>query len=74
MFAIVLLLKKYINSKSVINVPIMGIGRPSALRMDWPVRAQRIGGARSQNCFAVLLLEFALRANSMLGFTACIRS
>jgi hypothetical protein len=33
------------NSKSVINVPIMGIGRPSAMRMDWPVRAQGIEGA-----------------------------
>jgi hypothetical protein len=50
----------------MINVPIMGIGRPSALRMDWPVRAQGIEGARSQNRRAVLLLVFALRANSML--------
>jgi hypothetical protein len=40
-----------------------------------PGSAQGIGGARSQNCFAVLLLEFALRANSMLvsGVEFCLR-
>jgi hypothetical protein len=28
-------------------MPIIGIGRKSALRIYWPVRAQGIGGARS---------------------------
>jgi hypothetical protein len=28
-------------------MPIIGIGRKSALRICWPVRAQGIGGARS---------------------------
>jgi hypothetical protein len=33
----------------VINVPIMGIGRLSALRIDWPIRAQEFEGAQFQN-------------------------
>jgi hypothetical protein len=62
---IVLLLKRY-QFNDCDNMPIIGIGRKSTLRIYWPVRAQGIGGARSQNRIAVLLLEFALCANSML--------
>jgi hypothetical protein len=43
---IVLLLKRY-QFNNCGNMPIIGIGRKSALRIYWPVRAQGIGGARS---------------------------
>jgi hypothetical protein len=61
---IVLLLKRY-QSNNCDNMPIIGIGRKSAMRIYWPVRAQGVA-----NPADLLLEEFSHGAEQRAGAVA----